>query len=183
MPTRTRATASMAWRSPCKTSDACATNVRKASLGIAQRGFTVIELLVVVAMLAIMAGTAYSRLPLNPYTVWITQNQVLSDIRHARDDALTKGDHFRVDITDSTHYVTYRLQLVGAVWVPNGPAIRSATLQNGIVFTTGIGRQLEFTTRGLMLVPDAATTLTLYHSASSTTRTITIWPSGQVAPG
>jgi hypothetical protein len=68
------------------------------------------------------------------------------------------------------------------VWVPNGGPVRTGTLPNGAEMTTGVGGQFEYTTRGLMLAPGAATTITLEDDENAHQRTVTVWPSGQVAP-
>jgi hypothetical protein len=52
----------------------------------------------------------------------------------------------------------------------------------GIEFMTGVGKQFEFTTRGLMLSPDAATTLVIEDVESYKSRGVAVFPSGQVAP-
>ena len=48
--------------------------------------------------------------------------------------------------------------------------------------TTGVGGQFEYTTRGLMLAPGAATTITIEDDESAHQRAVTVWPSGQMAP-
>jgi hypothetical protein len=45
-----------------------------------------------------------------------------------------------------------------------------------------VGSRFEFTTRGLMLSPAAATTLLVREEGTNTHRGITVWPSGQLVP-
>jgi prepilin-type N-terminal cleavage/methylation domain-containing protein len=145
------------------------------------RGFTLLELLVTMSLIGIVMGIALPQFPRNAYALWTAQQQLLADLRVARADALTKGDHFRFDITGASTYLEYRMRLVGGVWVINGPPVRSRTLPPGVTFTSGVGSHFEFNTRGLMLNPGAATTLRL-TDVSSHTRQVTVWPSGQVMP-
>lgn len=134
------------------------------------------------SLMAIVLGIALPQFPRRPYALWTAHEQLLADLRLARADALTKGDHFRFDITGATTYREYRMQLVGGVWVVNGPPVRDRTLPTGVSFTTAIGAQFEFNTRGLMLNPGAATTITLNEASTGHTRLVTLWPSGQVMP-
>jgi hypothetical protein len=83
---------------------------------------------------------------------------------------------------DATSYVERRLRFVGGVWVPDATPTRSRSLPAGITFTAGVGRQYEFNTRGLLIVPGAAETITLHNASTGHDRDITIWPSGQVSP-
>jgi prepilin-type N-terminal cleavage/methylation domain-containing protein len=167
-------------RTPCRARDRGATIPGGRSLK-AVRGFTLLELLVAIALLTVMAGTALPSLPRKPYAVWTAQTQVLAELRRARNDALTKGDHFRVDITGASSFVTYRMTLVAGAWVPNGAPVRTGSLPDGILFLTGVGKQFEFTTRGLMVTPDAATTLFMEDPDTAISRGVTVWPSGQVS--
>jgi len=148
------------------------------------RAFTVIELLVTLSILAIAMGIAIPLLPNRPYALWAAQQQLLADLRLTRSDALTKGDHFRVRVTSTTEYAEYRMSLVGANWVENATPVRSRTLPSGVTLATGVvGNVFEFDTRGLMLNPGAATTLTLTDAHSGYAKGVTVWPSGQVVPG
>ena len=46
----------------------------------------------------------------------------------------------------------------------------------------GAGSTFEFNTRGMLILPGAATTLVLSDASTGHTRNVTVWPSGQVAP-
>ena len=148
----------------------------------AERGFTLIELLVVVGILGVLMGIAVPRLPQGSYALWTAQQQLLADLRATRSDALTKGDHFRFDVTAAGAYAEYRMTLVGNNWVASATPTRSRVLPSGVTFASGVGSSFEFNTRGLMLNPGAAATLSLSDARTSHTRAVTVWPSGQVAP-
>jgi prepilin-type N-terminal cleavage/methylation domain-containing protein len=143
------------------------------------RGFTLIELLVTVGIMGVLMAIAMPIMPRSNYALWTAQEQLLADLRTTRMDALTKGDHFRFDITSTNTYAEYRMSLVGNNWVAAGTPVRSRKLPNGVTFG-GSGNSFEFNTRGLMLNPGAAATLTMTESYTGHARAITIWPSGQV---
>jgi len=147
-----------------------------------RRAFTIVELMATVALIGIVLGIAAFRFQPGPYALWSAQQQLLGDLRLTRSDALTKGDHFRFDITTANTYVEYRMQLVGPTWTPTVPPVRTRTLPTSVTFTSGVGNRFEFDTRGLMLNPGAATVLNLVDANTGHTRAVTVWPSGQVMP-
>jgi prepilin-type N-terminal cleavage/methylation domain-containing protein len=150
----------------------------------AERGLTVIELLVALAIFGVLAGIALPQFRRGAFNLQAAQVQLLSDMRKTRDDALTRGDHYRLDILSTTSYAEYHLTVAAGIWSVSGGPLFSRTLASGITLPTGaVGRSFEFNTRGLMLNPGAATTLTLTDSPNSHTRSVTVWPSGQVVPG
>ncbi len=149
-----------------------------------ERGLTVIELLVALAIFGVLAGIALPQFRPGAFNLQTAQNQLLADMRRTRDDALTRGDHYRLDILSTTSYAEYHLTVAGGVWSVAGGALFTRNLPNGITLpAAAVGRRFEFNTRGLMLNPGAATTLTLTDSPNSHTRSVTVWPSGQVVPG
>ena len=150
-------------------------------------GYSVVELLVAFVFFAIIAAMAMPTLPRNRYGVWNAQATLLAELRRARNEALTKGDHFRVSITSATVWATHRMTLTGCpgacTWTPGASPIRTGTFPGQSTVTAGVGTQFEFTTRGLMINPGAATTITLKDPNSTYTRGVIVYPSGQVAPG
>jgi len=147
-----------------------------------EKGFPLLELMVVVALFSIITAVALPKFGSNPYALWTAQQQLLGDLRMTRSDALMKGDHFRFDVKTASTYEEHRMQLVGTQWLARDPAVRSRTLPSGVTFTNGVGAQFEFNTRGFMLNPGAATTLTLADSRTGHNRVVTVWPSGQATP-
>jgi len=146
-----------------------------------ERGLTLMELIASMAIFAVVLGIAIPQMPPSAFALWGAQTQVLADLRRTRADALTKGDHFRLQVDDATHYSEVRMTFAAGVWTPNAAPEVSRALPSGVSFTAGVGANFEFNTRGLMVNPSAAQTLNLadthghYHD-------ITVWPSGQVAP-
>jgi len=75
------------------------------------------------------------------------------------------------------------MTLSGGVWTADASAIRSGTFPGATTITTGVGTSFEFTTRGLMINPGAATTIVLKDPNSTYQRGVIVYPSGQVGPG
>lgn len=149
-----------------------------------ERGLSAIELVATMALMGIVLGTAMPSMTKQPYVLWNAQTTLIGDLRQARAESITRGDHFRVDITGANTYTVSRMQLnADGTWTPKVPAWRSRTLEGGLGFVTGTGLGFEFNTRGLMVNPSWAATLVMYDYNHSLTRWVTIWPSGQVAPG
>jgi hypothetical protein len=67
--------------------------------------------------------------------------------------------------------------------VPDGAPIRRGTLPAGARDDERRRRAVrEHTTRGLLVTPDAAATIVVEDWTTPHQRTVTVWPSGQVAP-
>jgi Tfp pilus assembly protein FimT len=170
----------------CRARDARMTN-RHGTAAAPSGGYSVVELVVAFVFFAIMAAIALPTLPRNRYGVWNAQATLLAELRRARNEALTKGDHFRVRIASATVWETHRMTLTGCpgacTWTPGASPIRTGTFPGATTVTAGVGTQFEFTTRGLMINPGAATTITLSDPYTTYTRGVIVYPSGQVAPG
>ena len=143
-------------------------------------GFTIIELIVTMALFGVMLAIAMPHAQRSSITLWNANEQLLSDLRRARADALTRGDHFVLEVTGASSYRERRMQLVGNAWLPIDPAVRTRNLPSGVSFTAGVGESFEFNTRGLLVIPDAAGTVQMQDSHTHHSRTVTVWPSGQV---
>jgi prepilin-type N-terminal cleavage/methylation domain-containing protein len=156
-------------------------SLRQSRVYTRERGLTLIELIATMAIFGVVLAVAIPQFPRDAFALWGAQTQLLADLRRVRGDALTKGDHFRLQVDDATHYSTYRMTLAGAVWSPSGAPIVNRALPSGVTFVAGVGANFEFNTRGLMVNPSAAQTLDLADAAGHH-HDITVWPSGQVAP-
>jgi prepilin-type N-terminal cleavage/methylation domain-containing protein len=173
----------MLWRHVRQTGDAPA-SLRDGGRHRSERGFSLLELLAGLGLLGVVVGIAALQMPRGAYALWGAQTELLGDLRGVRADALTKGEHFRLTVVDASSYRVERMQLDGTGnWVPRTPPLKERTLPAGVTFTTGVGNFFEFNTRGLMVNPSWAQTLNLYDGARSLNRWVTVWPSGQVAPG
>ena len=147
------------------------------------RGYTIMELMTVVALTGIILAMAIPNIPRGTYDLWGTQTLFLGDIRAARTLALTKGDHFRLVVTSNTSYEVRRMTLLGTLWIDRvQDPLTSRTLPAHVTFAEGASNSYEFNTRGLLVNPDAVQSILLTDARSGRYRGITVWPSGQVAP-
>jgi prepilin-type N-terminal cleavage/methylation domain-containing protein len=147
-------------------------------------GFTLIELVVGVATLAIAAAVASPHLPDRDYGLWSSHAQLIADLRKARADALVKGDHYLVTLTVNQTYEIVRLKDDDwdGEWTPDGSTLRTRSLSDHVTFTSSTDEEFEFNTRGLMVIPEAAAPITMRDDRTGKERTVTVWPSGQIAP-
>jgi prepilin-type N-terminal cleavage/methylation domain-containing protein len=143
-------------------------------------GFTVLELIVTMSVFSILLAVAMPRAQRSSITLWNANEQLLSDLRRTRADALTHGDHFILSVTGPYEYTERRMRLVGAEWLPVDPPVRTRTLPDGLTFSAGVGEKFEFNTRGLLVTPDQAGNLQLQDPQSGHMRGVVVWPSGQV---
>ena len=134
------------------------------------------------SLVGIVVALASPRASRNGFAMWQGQAQLVGDLRQTRADALAGGDHFVLEVFDTTSYSEHRMAWNGMTWVKNVVAKRTRTLPDGIVFSDGVGAQFEFNTRGLLVLPDAAQSLSIRDSETGHERHVTVWPSGQVAP-
>ena len=146
------------------------------------RGFTIIELTMVISVIGILAVFAFMSLPKTTFTLDAQALQLESDIRYAQSLSMTKGQRYRWSKTSSTSYQV--LDSGGtAVILPSGST--TVTLGTGITFgaLTNLpndlvafdGRGIPYTTTGSPGTALAATAL-IPLTAGGQTKTVSITP-------
>lgn len=70
------------------------------------KGFTLIELIMVMVVLSVLAALASMRMPGDGINVGAQAEQLASDIRYTQSMAMSRGQRFRVNFTSSTYQIT-----------------------------------------------------------------------------
>jgi hypothetical protein len=104
-------------------------------------------------------------------------------MRAARARAISRGVHYRVNITAAQSYEVLEMMESGGGWAQNGDPEVSRTLADNVSISGGIGSGYEFNTRGILVDPTTMTTLSMVDSRTGKVMTVDVWPSGQVVPG
>lgn len=71
------------------------------------RGFTLVELVLVLLILGILAATAIPRVPVSPVGVDAAARKIRSDLQYARSLAMTRGRNHGIEFTTAAPYVLY----------------------------------------------------------------------------
>lgn len=147
-------------------------------------GFSLLELVVVISVIAILAASLIPRISSDALTIAAQAEQVASDIRYTQSLAMTQGQRYRVNFPSTTTYTITDTSGV-ATFSPGAGNTSAVTLQQSAVITlppTNLanslvafdGRGIPYTDAGATTVLASAATITLTQGSS--TRTITIQP-------
>lgn len=99
------------------------------------QGFTIIELVVVIIVIAILSIGVYTMWGTETITLYDTADTVGLDIQYARNLSMTTNSRYRVNLTSSTSYQI--LDSSGtAVTIPSTYDATTATLPSGFTLTT-----------------------------------------------
>lgn len=150
--------------------------------GGSQRGFTLLELVVVLVLAAIIAVLAFPKSGSDTMLLVGQAEQVASDIRYVQSLAMTQGQKHWILFNPSSSPVTYQFVNSGGV-VPNPitntapvsfpnyvSAALSANLSNNLIAFDGLGVPYSDTTGASPLTAQASVSL----AAAGTTKIVTI---------
>ena len=139
-------------------------------------GYTLVELLTGVAILAILGGAGITHIDTRRQDLNSATKQVVADYRWARTRAITSGVHYTVKWTGSGGYQVQKLkQNADSTWSLD-QVIKTVTLPSTVT-RSGSPDTIEFNTRGLVVASTTMSTQTL--ASYGGTRPVAIWPSGQ----
>jgi len=145
-----------------------------------QGGYSLIELLVGVAIFGLLAATGLPHLDTRRQDIQTTTKQVIADYRWARTRAITSGDHFAVEWVTSGRYEIQRMkQQVNGSWAVDA-VVKEVTLPANISTVWYWPQTHEFNTRGMMISSNYALWQLLWDDKYYGWHMISVWPSGQV---
>ena len=145
-------------------------------------GYTVIELLVAVAIFVVLASAGLPHIDTRRTDIQTMTRQVISDYRWTRMRSITSGVHYSLAWTGSTTYEIRRLRQDGAVWNLD-TVIKTVDLPSTIT-RGGSGTPadiIEFNTRGMVVSTENMVWQRLFDSMGGSTamREIRVYPAGQ----
>ncbi len=144
------------------------------------RGFSLIELVMTMTLIAILSAVVISRWSPSSFELQATSEQLLADIRYTQKMAMTRGERFRINLQNNRYWITTRIGNSGIAspatnetisYLNNG--IRLTSRYNLIVFD---GNGAPYTSANLPGTPlTGNATITL--NSGSRSRTLQISPS------
>jgi prepilin-type N-terminal cleavage/methylation domain-containing protein len=161
---------------------------RVATILRSTRGLSLLELTVVLGILAVAGSIAISWVDPGPRHLENAAEAVAANVRVARAFAISRGAHYEVRVFDATNLRIARLRLQDEAdptspWVLDGVEFRFLPLPPNVRFVTTPGQVIEFDSAGAMVGGTAPVAVVIEESVHGLTRTVTIWPSGQVVSG
>jgi prepilin-type N-terminal cleavage/methylation domain-containing protein len=144
-----------------------------------RRGYSLAEMMVVMAIASVTAAVALPHFDTRRENINTAVQQLISDLRFARTQAITHGTHYCVHRT-SRGYEVRRLKLQGTSWTLDR-VVRKIALPAGVTFDSWY--HFKFNTRGMQVYftnpsnPEP-TYLTARDGFGAETQ-VSVWPSGQ----
>ncbi|MGD9764294.1 MAG: Tfp pilus assembly protein FimT/FimU [Candidatus Binatia bacterium] len=143
-------------------------------------GFSLIELLVSVAIFGVLSALALPHVDLRRQDVQSATKQVIADYRWARTRAITSGDHFAITWTGGSAYEIQRLkENAQGTWVVD-TVVKRVQLPSHITTWFTWPATQEFNTRGMMISTTWPVWQLLYDTQFNGWHMFSVWPSGQV---
>lgn len=145
-----------------------------------QSGYSLIELLVGVAIFGILAASGLPHLDTRRQDIQTATKQVIADYRWARTRAITSGDHFAIEwVTNSRYEVQRMKQQSDETWVVD-EVVKEVTLPTSVSTVWWWPSTHEFNTRGMMISSSYALWQMLWDEDYYGWHMISLWPSGQI---
>ena len=150
------------------------------ALGV--RGYTLIEVVVVLSILAIFLRTAMPMWNANTMNILTARRLVLANLRLARGNAITKSLHYQVSFPADQGHIALSGMLQNpagsSTWAVDSTKVRTNALPtNTQVATPAV--TVEFNTRGMVANATAMTVISVTDSFGNT-KSLQVWPSGQM---
>jgi prepilin-type N-terminal cleavage/methylation domain-containing protein len=144
-----------------------------------QGGYSLIELLVAVAIFGVLAASGLPHIDTRRQDVQSAAAQVIADYRWARTRAITSGVHYAITWTGPSTYQVQRFKLTGTTWGLD-QAVKTVTLPTGLAAYGTTPSTQEFNTRGMMVTTNYAIYQLLWDDRFSAYHMYSVWPSGQI---
>lgn len=145
-----------------------------------QRGFSLMELVIVIIITAVIFSVALTKWPGQSISVDAQLQQLKVDIRYVQNLSMTSGTSFRINFYSQQYTLT---QLDGVTTIPH-PGTGSGTISLGTGMTLSVSglpsSYLVFDRRGIPYINTTGTVLsstaTLTLSSTDSSKSITITP-------
>lgn len=143
------------------------------------RGFTLIELTLVLLIISIVSTYAVIKFPSGSINISAQANQLMADIRHTQSLAINRGQRYRINFNNDRYWIsdadgstlyTHPASSGAVIFLDTG--ITSSSTHGFLVFDGQGKPYTDALTPGTALAADAVITLT----ADSETRTVRITP-------
>ena len=146
----------------------------------ASRGYSLLELLVTMGVLAILTGTAFLGYRSNRLQINNAQRLVMGTLRGARANAISKSVHFAVNFAASDHLLVQRMVYDGSAWQVDPANVRTVAIPSpAYLASTAVGTRVEFDSRGVAVNLSVPQPIELRDSFG-VSKSVQAWPSGEI---